>query len=61
MQKAIASFALIAVLTALLMALGLMVARQGYPFGVTGMKRWTASQVPTASFLSPLSISSRPC
>lgn len=39
MHKAIASFALIAVLTALLMALSLMVARHGYPFGITGMKR----------------------
>lgn len=39
MQKAITSFALVAVLTALLMTLSLFVARHGYPFGVTGMKR----------------------
>lgn len=39
MNKAAASFALVAVLTALLMALSLAVARHGYPFGVTGVKR----------------------
>ncbi|PWK69203.1 hypothetical protein [Aminobacter sp. AP02] len=39
MNKAATSFALVAVLTALLMALSLAVARHGYPFGVTGVKR----------------------
>jgi len=39
MSKALTSFALVAVLTALLMALSLAVARHGYPYGVTGVKR----------------------
>lgn len=39
MSRALTSFALVAVLSALLMALSLAVARHGYPFGVTGMKR----------------------
>lgn len=39
MSKALTSFALATVLTALLMALSLAVARHGYPFGVTGVKR----------------------
>lgn len=39
MNKAATSFALVAVLTALLMALSLAVARHGYPFGVNGVKR----------------------
>lgn len=39
MNKAAASFALVAVLAASLMALSLAVARHGYPFGVIGVKR----------------------
>ncbi|UCI31320.1 hypothetical protein [Mesorhizobium sp. B4-1-4] len=39
MSKALTTFALVAVLTALLMALSLAVARHGYPYGVTGVKR----------------------
>lgn len=39
MSKALTSFALVAVLTALLMALSLAVARHGYPYGVTGVQR----------------------
>ena len=39
MSKALTSFALVAVLTALLMALSLAVARHGYPYGVIGVKR----------------------
>lgn len=39
MSKALTSFALVAVLAALLMALSLAVARHGYPYGVTGVKR----------------------
>ncbi|MER8806627.1 hypothetical protein [Mesorhizobium australicum] len=39
MSKALTTFALVAVLTALLMALGLAVARHGYPYGVIGVKR----------------------
>jgi hypothetical protein len=39
MSKALTSFALVTVLTALLMALSLAVARHGYPFGVAGVKR----------------------
>ncbi|CCV03503.1 conserved membrane hypothetical protein [Mesorhizobium metallidurans STM 2683] len=39
MSKALTSFALVAVLTALLMALSLAVARHGYPFGAIGAKR----------------------
>ena len=39
MSKALSTFALVAVFTALLMALSLAVARHGYPYGVTGVKR----------------------
>ena len=39
MSKALTSFALVAVLAALLMALSLSVARHGFPFGVIGVKR----------------------
>ena len=39
MSKALASFALVAALAALLMALSLAVARHGYPYGVIGVKR----------------------
>ena len=39
MSKALTSFALVAVLAALLMALSLAVARHGYPYGVIGVKR----------------------
>lgn len=39
MTKALTSFALVAVLTAALMALSLAVARHGYPFGTVGAKR----------------------
>jgi hypothetical protein len=37
MSKALTTFALVAVLTALLMALSLAVARHGYPYGVIGV------------------------
>ncbi|RWA68647.1 hypothetical protein [Mesorhizobium sp.] len=39
MSKALGTFALVTVLSALLMALSLAVARHGYPYGVFGMKR----------------------
>ncbi|UVK43291.1 hypothetical protein BPNPMPFG_005071 [Mesorhizobium sp. AR07] len=39
MSKALISFALVAVLTALLMALSLAVARHGYPYGAIGARR----------------------
>ncbi|MET3519796.1 hypothetical protein [Mesorhizobium abyssinicae] len=39
MSKALTTFALVAVLTALLMALSLAVARHGYPYGAFGVKR----------------------
>ena len=39
MSKALSTFALVALFTALLMALSLAVARHGYPYGVTGVKR----------------------
>ncbi|TIO06689.1 hypothetical protein [Mesorhizobium sp.] len=39
MSKALTSFALVAVLTALLMALSLAVAKHGYPYGAIGAKR----------------------
>ncbi|MBZ9703687.1 MULTISPECIES: hypothetical protein [unclassified Mesorhizobium] len=39
MSKALTSFALVAVLTALLMALSLVVARHGYPYGAIGVRR----------------------
>ncbi|TJW30542.1 MAG: hypothetical protein E5X59_38515, partial [Mesorhizobium sp.] len=39
MSKALTSFALVAILTALLMALSLAVARHGYPYGAIGAKR----------------------
>ncbi|RWK41340.1 hypothetical protein [Mesorhizobium sp.] len=39
MSKALTSFALVAILTALLMALSLAVARHGYPFGAIGAER----------------------
>ncbi|TJV44514.1 MAG: hypothetical protein E5Y02_07000 [Mesorhizobium sp.] len=39
MSKALISFALVAVLTALLMALSLAVARHGYPYGAIGVRR----------------------
>ncbi|MER9652845.1 hypothetical protein NKJ26_04905 [Mesorhizobium sp. M0152] len=39
MSKALTSFALVAVLTALLMALSLAVARHGYPYGAIGVGR----------------------
>ncbi|MET2829151.1 hypothetical protein [Mesorhizobium shangrilense] len=39
MSRALTSFALVAVLSALLMALSLAVARHGYPFGAVGVKR----------------------
>ncbi|WP_027052733.1 hypothetical protein [Mesorhizobium erdmanii] len=39
MSKALSSFALVAVFTALLMALSLAVARHGYPYGVIGARR----------------------
>jgi hypothetical protein len=42
MTKAATSFALITVLTGLLMALSLAVARHGYPFGAVGVKRLDA-------------------
>ncbi|ESY65023.1 MULTISPECIES: hypothetical protein [Mesorhizobium] len=38
MSKALISFALVAVLTALLMALSLAVARHGYPYGAIGVR-----------------------
>ena len=39
MSKALTTFALVAVLTALLMALSLAVARHGYPYGAIGVRR----------------------
>lgn len=39
MSKAVTSFLLIAVLGGVLMALGLAVARHGYPFGMVGVRR----------------------
>ncbi|MBZ9676480.1 hypothetical protein [Mesorhizobium sp. ES1-1] len=42
MSKALTSFALVAVLAALLMALSLAVARHGYPYGAIGVKRLDA-------------------
>lgn len=39
MSKALTSFALVAVLAALLMALSLAVARHGYPYGAIGARR----------------------
>ncbi|ESW96684.1 hypothetical protein X769_27555 [Mesorhizobium sp. LSJC268A00] len=39
MSKALITFALVAVLTALLMALSLAVARHGYPYGAIGVRR----------------------
>jgi hypothetical protein len=39
MSKALTTFALVTVLSALLMALSLAVARHGYPFGAFGVKR----------------------
>ncbi len=39
MSKAVISFALVAVATALLMAMSLAVARHGYPFGIVGVRR----------------------
>ncbi|MER9302697.1 hypothetical protein [Mesorhizobium sp. M0496] len=39
MSKALTSFALVAVLTALLMALSLAVARHGYPYDAIGVRR----------------------
>lgn len=39
MSRALTSFALVAVLTALLMALSLAVARHGYPYGAIGVRR----------------------
>lgn len=39
MSKALTSFALVVVLTALLMALSLAVARHGYPYGAIGVRR----------------------
>ncbi|AZN97584.1 hypothetical protein EJ066_09955 [Mesorhizobium sp. M9A.F.Ca.ET.002.03.1.2] len=39
MSKTLTSFALVAVLTGLLMALSLAVARHGYPYGAIGAKR----------------------
>lgn len=39
MSKALTTFALVAVLTALLMALSLGVARHGYPYGAIGVRR----------------------
>jgi hypothetical protein len=39
MSKVLSSFALVAVLTALLMALSLTVARHGYPYGAIGARR----------------------
>lgn len=42
MSKALTSFAFVAVMSALLMALSLAVARHGYPFGATGVKRLDA-------------------
>lgn len=39
MSKALTTFALVTVLTALLMALSLAVARHGYPYGAFGVKR----------------------
>ena len=39
MSKALTSFALVAVLTALLMALSLAVVRHGYPYGAIGVRR----------------------
>ena|SRR5437899_4760647 len=39
MSKALGTFALVTVLSALLMALSLAVARHGYPYGAFGMKR----------------------
>lgn len=42
MSKALTSFAFVAVMSALLMALSLAVARHGYPFGALGVKRLDA-------------------
>ncbi|MFC5387262.1 hypothetical protein ACFPLB_14975 [Aquamicrobium segne] len=39
MSKAITSFLLVALLSAMLMALSLAVARYGYPFGMVGVRR----------------------
>ena len=39
MAKALSTFALVAVLTALLMALSMTVARHGYPYGAIGVRR----------------------
>ncbi|RWG91436.1 hypothetical protein EN836_24440 [Mesorhizobium sp. M1C.F.Ca.ET.193.01.1.1] len=39
MSKALGTFALVTLLSALLMALSLAVARHGYPYGAFGMKR----------------------
>ena len=39
MSKAVTSFVLIALFGGLLMALSLAVARHGYPFGITGVRR----------------------
>ena len=39
MSKALSTFALVAVFTALLMALSLAVARHGYPYGAIGVRR----------------------
>lgn len=39
MSRALASFAFVAVMSGLLMALSLAVARHGYPFGAVGVKR----------------------
>jgi hypothetical protein len=42
MSKALTTFALVAVLTGLLMALSLAVARHGYPYGAIGVRRLDA-------------------
>ncbi|MER8704511.1 hypothetical protein NKH49_02880 [Mesorhizobium sp. M1088] len=52
MSKALTSFALAAALAALLMALCLMVARHGYPYGAIGAKR--LSDIADAGTFIPL-------
>jgi hypothetical protein len=52
MNKAITSFALVAVLTGFAMALSLAVARHGYPMGVTGVRRLDA--IASADIFMPL-------
>ncbi len=52
MSRTLTSFALVAVLTGLLMALCLAVARHGYPFGALGAKR--LDEIANAATFIPL-------